>query len=576
MGLNDAGVPGRNLPAGEDHVMRRLADLERAYRELVAAPVTVPGGLLASVNGVVGDGVTDDTVAMQALLTRAAAIGASVGLAPMSVVMVDTLVIPSGTALNLNGATLKRTNTSGTNVVMLNITGVSNVLIWGGTIDGDKANYAATTEWRHGISILGSTGVTIRGVVSKNNKGDGIYVGLNGSTECADIVLDRVTCDINWRQGISIIAVDGLTATACRFTNTSGTAPMAGVNVEPNTGTTKCANIRFTGCISTGNAGNGFMVVLVPTRTATQGHITLTACTADGNTLEGVRVLESEDFQMVGGSASYNILSGLLHDRDLAKDTKLIGVTAKANGKHGLSISTVYTDWLIDGCTFDGNGTLQTADGLNIGPSTTSTNLRLLGNYSGGNNRYGVQLGGGVTQTVLIGNSYLGNGTADRNNAALADLDLDLVGGAQATRSQSVWATVSGFALSASYPHTAPLTVIKTVTITVPAGFTSANVSVISRVFAYNNNTAGGINTLGGDYLLAQTGIAGTLDFALLQVVDGSGSSGIITSPLATTLTGLTPGSTFTITIGANSDYLNWAAATGNVATVSGNILWFR
>ena len=34
MGVNDAGVPGRNLPASEDHVMRRLADLERAYREL--------------------------------------------------------------------------------------------------------------------------------------------------------------------------------------------------------------------------------------------------------------------------------------------------------------------------------------------------------------------------------------------------------------------------------------------------------------------------------------------------------------------------------------------------------------
>jgi len=45
MGLNDAGVPGRNLPAGEDHVMRRLADLERAYRELVASTAVRPGSL---------------------------------------------------------------------------------------------------------------------------------------------------------------------------------------------------------------------------------------------------------------------------------------------------------------------------------------------------------------------------------------------------------------------------------------------------------------------------------------------------------------------------------------------------
>jgi len=45
MGLNDAGVPGRNLPAGEDHVMRRLADLERVYRELVASTAVRPGSL---------------------------------------------------------------------------------------------------------------------------------------------------------------------------------------------------------------------------------------------------------------------------------------------------------------------------------------------------------------------------------------------------------------------------------------------------------------------------------------------------------------------------------------------------
>ena len=37
MGLGNPGVPGYNLPAGEDHIMRRLADIERAYRELVAA-----------------------------------------------------------------------------------------------------------------------------------------------------------------------------------------------------------------------------------------------------------------------------------------------------------------------------------------------------------------------------------------------------------------------------------------------------------------------------------------------------------------------------------------------------------
>lgn len=47
MGLGNPGVPGANLPAmlDEAHVMRRLADLERAYRELVASTAIRPGSI---------------------------------------------------------------------------------------------------------------------------------------------------------------------------------------------------------------------------------------------------------------------------------------------------------------------------------------------------------------------------------------------------------------------------------------------------------------------------------------------------------------------------------------------------
>jgi len=34
MGVNDAGVPGRNLPAGEDFAQRQIKDLQRELREL--------------------------------------------------------------------------------------------------------------------------------------------------------------------------------------------------------------------------------------------------------------------------------------------------------------------------------------------------------------------------------------------------------------------------------------------------------------------------------------------------------------------------------------------------------------
>ena len=134
--------------------------------------------------------------------------------------------------------------------------------------------------------------------------------------------------------------------------------------------------------------------------------------------------------------------------------------------------------------------------------------------------------------------------------------------------SQSVYADISNFNL-VHHGFSTPLPVIKTVTITVPAGFTAANVEVFSRVFAYNNAAA-------ADFLACQTGIAGRLDYALgILIPAGGNGSGVAISPFATTLSALTPGDTFTITIGAASNLYDWTMA-GNVATVSGNILWFR
>jgi len=388
-------------------------------------------GLLASANGVVGDGSTDDTTALQALLTSAATFGVPVNLAPLSVVMVDTLAIPSGCVLNLNGATLKRTNTSGTTISMLTLTGVSRVLIKDGTLDGDKASYAATTEWRHGISILGSTNVTIRGVTSKLHKGDGVYVGLNGTTECSSIVLDRVTCDLNHRQGMSVIAVDGLSATSCWFTNTSGTAPQSGVDIEPNLTTTKCTNIEFTACTFSGNAGAGFTVSLRPAFTADQGNITLTGCRITGNTASGVALYESNGFQMVGGSISANTVQGIAHMGYAARNTKFVGVSVKSNGADGIQFSgSTCTDLLIDGCTVDSN----VYGGLNISSTGTIAGLRLIGNWfgnsSGTTQAYGVITAALCTNVTLVGNTYSGNATAARvlGDAAASRVDLDFAG----------------------------------------------------------------------------------------------------------------------------------------------------
>jgi hypothetical protein len=85
MGLNDAGVPGRNLPAGEDHVMRRLADLERAYRELVASTAVRPGSLG-------NDALTSPVVPQGVYFTN----GSFALTTTPTVISTRTITVPSG------------------------------------------------------------------------------------------------------------------------------------------------------------------------------------------------------------------------------------------------------------------------------------------------------------------------------------------------------------------------------------------------------------------------------------------------------------------------------------------------
>lgn len=120
-----------------------------------------------------------------------------------------------------------------------------------------------------------------------------------------------------------------------------------------------------------------------------------------------------------------------------------------------------------------------------------------------------------------------------------------------------------------NFSLTTTLTNIRTTTITVPAGFTRAAVSVVVRVFAINP-------TASLDYLYAQANIAGLNGYALPLAVSGNGGSGTNVSPFSTVLDNLTPGGTFTVQIAAGTAFAAWSASAQNTAEASGSIMWFR
>jgi hypothetical protein len=164
-----------------------------------------------------------------------------------------------------------------------------------------------------------------------------------------------------------------------------------------------------------------------------------------------------------------------------------------------------------------------------------------------------------VTGAMVVGGTLsLPNGII--NNDALTS----------PTKPDAVYFYSSNFALNTTS------TALASRTITVPAGFTSAVVSLTARVYANNPNTTGGINGTGGDYLYGKATIDGADCFSLPVVVLGSGSSGVSVSSFSVVKTGLTPGSTFVVSVVGNTYLLSWTANVVNIAEVSGIITWYR
>ena len=119
------------------------------------------------------------------------------------------------------------------------------------------------SEWRHGISILSSKNVKIENLRIAETGGDGIYLGVaTRGVPCRDVVIRRVDCVANNRQGISVISVDGLLIEDSVLRDTFGTAPQSGIDFEPNREDEQISNVVMRRVLSENNAGDGFLFYL--------------------------------------------------------------------------------------------------------------------------------------------------------------------------------------------------------------------------------------------------------------------------------------------------------------------------
>lgn len=118
-------------------------------------------------------------------------------------------------------------------------------------------------EWRHGINLRDCKDVVIRGFMVSETGGDGLYLGASSSGTNQNVLVEDMIFDANYRQGVSVISAEGLTIRNCKFNDTLGTAPEAGIDFEPNQKRQRLVNCLIEDSEFINNKGSGVEIALM-------------------------------------------------------------------------------------------------------------------------------------------------------------------------------------------------------------------------------------------------------------------------------------------------------------------------
>jgi hypothetical protein len=217
--------------------------------------------------GALGDGVHDDTAAIQAAIDALPLTGGTVYI-PSGKYMIDALVsinMRSHVRMLMDSTTELHAITNGvTRYHIIKVWGVNNVEIVGGNVVGERDTHTGTTgEWGYGINISGSEDVEILNVHISNCWGDGLLIGGLGSGAILQrsnhVTLNNIVTDNNRRQGLTLAPSHHVYIYNSTFSHSNGTAPQAGIDMEPQTqGNVDTIRIENSHFIS--NTGNGIEI----------------------------------------------------------------------------------------------------------------------------------------------------------------------------------------------------------------------------------------------------------------------------------------------------------------------------
>jgi len=387
--------------------------------------------------GAKGDGATLDSAAINACI--AANPGATI-LIPAGTYMIDPTIPVNlnqpGTTIRMSAKAVLKMQTTDLANYSIVVVNADDCAIVGGTVMGDVSTHTGSTgEWGHGINVQpGSTAnrLLIDGVTAKNCWGDGFYIG--GAS--ADITLRNCRADTNRRNGLSITGGSRILVQGGHYLNTGaivGTAPMAGIDVEPNPSSGNDAiEILIIGVQASSNFGAGIECVRASGQTSrlrvcdsimaanhTAGF--LSAGTAGSMSVElennlyeynstyGIHTT-APGVNIQGGKTFGNTLSGAW----FASTVNIQGLLSSYNSQHGVAFAPGADGSLMSNCIVRDNCTGAATSYYEILVSAPS--VAVIGTYakpatSGNRALYGFAVtGGGSTCTISFCRS--GSGTS--------------------------------------------------------------------------------------------------------------------------------------------------------------------